>query len=160
MAPLPVAATAVTATYKAGIYRLSVDGGSGEGEYGAGANATIAAQLMPGLIFDKWLGDTNCIASVTSPTTTVTMSDYPLTVMATYWPFSIDAFDPTPEGGQNYRLQWSGAPNRNYRICLTTNLVGGNSQCVISNLNASAIQGEYTLTNPIDDKAFFSIELE
>lgn len=157
---MPDADIAVTATYKAGIYRLSVDGGSGEGEYGAGADAAITAHLMPGLIFDKWLGDTNCIASVTSPTTTVTMSDYPLTVMATYWPFSIDAFESISGEDQNYRLQWSGAPNRNYRICLTTNLVGGNSQCVISNLNATAIQGEYTLTNPVDDKAFFSIELE
>ncbi len=150
----------VTATYKAGIYSLHVDNGTGGGEFGAGATPTITAQSLPGQIFDQWLGNTNQIGSVTSLTTTVTMPGFPMTVMATYWPFSIDAFDPIAGENGAYYVLWAGAPNRNYRICYTTNLVEGSPLCLVSNLNATTVQCEYTLTNAPVGTAFFMMKVD
>ncbi len=66
-------------------YRLTVTGGSGGGEYGAGAVIEITADAAPlGKEFDVWTGDTAGVADVNSATTTVTMSDDEVQLTATY----------------------------------------------------------------------------
>jgi parallel beta-helix repeat protein len=75
----------LTATYVDTTYALTVINGSGTGPYtngqvvGIGANAPAV-----GYAFDKWTGDTQYVASVSSSNTTVTMPAQAIAVTATY----------------------------------------------------------------------------
>lgn len=68
-------------------YNLTVTGGSGSGLYTNGELAAISADTSAnGALFDRWTGDTQYVASVTSATTTVTMPAQAVTVTASYAP--------------------------------------------------------------------------
>jgi hypothetical protein len=85
---VPGANITVTATYRippATQYTLTVNSGSGDGDYSQGAQAPISADAPPsGKVFDQWTGDTAAVANVHSATTTVTMPAANVTVTATY----------------------------------------------------------------------------
>ncbi|MEI7850893.1 MAG: Ig-like domain-containing protein [Kiritimatiellales bacterium] len=76
------------ATYKnlSGLYNLTVNGGSGSGtSYTNGQQVVIVADAPASeKIFDRWTGDTQVVASVTSATTTVTISNSSVALTATY----------------------------------------------------------------------------
>jgi uncharacterized repeat protein (TIGR02543 family) len=78
----------VTATYKAlppTTYTLTVNNGSGSGNYEAGTVVNISANTAPsGQTFDKWTGNTSGIADVNSSSTTFTMGSENASVTATY----------------------------------------------------------------------------
>jgi len=74
---------AVAATYT-DTYVLTVTDGTGSGAYIEGSQVTIAAIVPVGMDFDQWTGNTQCLASVTSATTTVTMPPEYTSVVATY----------------------------------------------------------------------------
>ena len=67
-------------------YRLTVNNGTGDGSYQAGATVSIAADNPPSptQTFDAWSGDTAYLAGVDHPATTVTMPAQDITVTATY----------------------------------------------------------------------------
>lgn len=66
-------------------YTLTINGGSGDGTYAAGAKVSITAGTAPsGQVFDKWTGCDTCVASTTSATTTVMMPAANTTLTATY----------------------------------------------------------------------------
>lgn len=66
-------------------YTLVVTNGTGDGSYTAGQTITIKANApATGKVFDKWTGDIEYIASVTSATTTVTVPEKSITLIATY----------------------------------------------------------------------------
>lgn len=81
---MPSANTTVTATYAAiPLFHLTVNNGSGTGNYPAGTVVAIVANApAAGQAFSTWTGST--VASPTSPSTTITMGAAPATVTATY----------------------------------------------------------------------------
>ncbi|WFB37419.1 right-handed parallel beta-helix repeat-containing protein [Kiritimatiellota bacterium B12222] len=83
---MPGEAVAVTATYQtvSEVYDLTVNSGSGDGEYTAGTVVSISADAAPdGQVFYVWTGDVSTLANASSTTTTVTV-DADVTVTATY----------------------------------------------------------------------------
>jgi len=67
------------------LYTLTVNSGSGDGEYLEDAVVDIDADTAPsGQEFDEWVGDTSGIASLTSASTTLTMPTADQEITATY----------------------------------------------------------------------------
>jgi uncharacterized repeat protein (TIGR02543 family) len=67
------------------VYTLTVNSGSGDGEYVEDAVVNVSASAAPsGYEFDCWTGDTAAVASVSSSSTTVTMPADDVTITATY----------------------------------------------------------------------------
>jgi len=83
---MPSSDAEVTATYAdATTYTLTVNSGSGDGNYQQGQIVDIAADAAPsGYVFDEWTGDTSNIASVTSASTTIAMPGSNAEITATY----------------------------------------------------------------------------
>ncbi|MEI8206294.1 MAG: hypothetical protein WCG03_05395, partial [Kiritimatiellales bacterium] len=64
---------------------LTVNSGTGSGTYTNGQQVEISANApAEGRAFDKWVGNTQNVASVSSESTTVTMSTFPVTLTALY----------------------------------------------------------------------------
>ena len=85
---MPDSAAAVTATYKdipTTLFKLTVNSGTGSGDYLAGTVVTISAAAAPsGQMFDMWTGDTASVANINLSSTTLTMPASVATVTATY----------------------------------------------------------------------------
>jgi hypothetical protein len=67
-----------------GLRLLTVNSGSGSGAYTNGAQVAIAATSFVGMAFARWTGDTQYVASVTSPNTVVSMPDMDVAVTAAF----------------------------------------------------------------------------
>jgi hypothetical protein len=81
---MPGGNISVTAAYRH-VYQLTVNSGTGDGEYPPGAVADIEADPAPsGTIFDQWVGDTSYVAGLDSASTSVTMPSEDMAVTATY----------------------------------------------------------------------------
>jgi hypothetical protein len=66
-------------------YTLTVNSGSGDGDYTASTVVNISANAAAsGYAFDDWIGNTSGIADVDDPTTTLTMPAANQTITATY----------------------------------------------------------------------------
>jgi|GEM_PF-7050143 len=65
-------------------YLLNVNSGTGSGSYTNGTRAPIIATSLPNMVFDRWVGATQYIASVTSTSTFVTMPASNIMVAASY----------------------------------------------------------------------------
>ena len=84
---MPAGNVMLTATYAPVHYTLTVSGGSGSGSYTNQQRVTITANAAAvGMTFDRWTGDTQHVANVTSSTTTVTMPAQHASLTATYKP--------------------------------------------------------------------------
>ncbi len=85
---MPSAAVEITATYKDldNInYALTVNNGSGSGEYPTGEIITLTADAAPsGQVFDQWTGDIETIANINHPETTLVMPASAARVAAVY----------------------------------------------------------------------------
>jgi hypothetical protein len=82
---MPTNAVTLTATYVDVYYALTVTNGIGGGSFTNGTQVAIEANASAvGKEFDRWTGDAQYVASVTSPNTTVTMPATNITVTATY----------------------------------------------------------------------------
>ena len=83
---MPAADVTVTATYKAiEYYTLTVENGSGGGTVASGDTVQIVADApADGMVFDKWVGDVETVADVSTSTTTIRMPAKNATVTATY----------------------------------------------------------------------------
>ncbi|MDR2383018.1 MAG: M12 family metallo-peptidase [Prevotellaceae bacterium] len=79
---------AITATYKVvstNIYRLTVNYGSGSGDYETGAVIPIVGNRpTSGQVFDKWTGDVDGISNVNERSTNFTMGTANAEITATY----------------------------------------------------------------------------
>ena len=81
---MPAANATVTATY-VNVYTLTVNDGTGDGDYEANTVVNIvAADPNVGDIFDVWTGDTANIANVNDANTTITMPAAAAEITATY----------------------------------------------------------------------------
>jgi hypothetical protein len=68
-----------------GPFALTVNNGSGGGSYTNGQQVAIAANAPAvGKTFDRWTGDTACVADILSAATTVTMPGQAVSLTATY----------------------------------------------------------------------------
>lgn len=66
-------------------FQLTVNSGTGSGQYEQGQVVNIAANTAPaGQEFDRWTGDVTVLADANSANTTVTMPNRSVTVTATY----------------------------------------------------------------------------
>ncbi|MEI7850440.1 MAG: hypothetical protein WCH86_01250 [Kiritimatiellales bacterium] len=75
---------------------LTINNGTGGGAYTNETQVLITASNAPaGQAFDRWTGDTQVVASVTSPSTTVTMPAQDVSLTATYK----DVYGLTVNGG-------------------------------------------------------------
>jgi len=75
----------ITYTYSGTLHTLTVNSGSGDGDYTESTVVDITADTAPsGKEFDEWVGDTSGIADVSDPTTTLTMPPANQEVTATY----------------------------------------------------------------------------
>jgi len=83
---MPAANAEITATYTiAPQYQLTVNSGSGTGQYGENVVVDIVADTpATGWYFDEWTGDVAYVADVEAASTTVTMPAQAVTVTATY----------------------------------------------------------------------------
>jgi hypothetical protein len=85
---MPASTATVTANYKDApvtTYALTVQNGTGSGNYAAGTIVNITANTAPsGKVFDRWTTAAGTIANATSATTTFTMPASTATVTATY----------------------------------------------------------------------------
>jgi hypothetical protein len=86
---MPSANATVVATYAdipgPTLYTLSVNSGSGDGDYEAGTAVSISANAPPsGKEFDAWTGDVSGVANTGAASTTITMPSADATVVATY----------------------------------------------------------------------------
>ena len=102
---MPADAVTITATYKdvpATTYTLTVNDGSGSGEYPAGASVPIVAAEPPsGKVFDVWTAASGSFASANSASTAFTMPAEAVTVTATY---KNAPMSPTDKTALNARL--------------------------------------------------------
>ncbi len=80
---MPATHIALTATY-VNVYTLTVNSGSGGGSYTNGQHVAITASNLVGKLFDRWVGDTATVSSITSMSTTVTMPASEVALTATY----------------------------------------------------------------------------
>ncbi|MHC4396058.1 MAG: InlB B-repeat-containing protein [Planctomycetota bacterium] len=72
------------ANYRVGSYLLTVNSGSGDGSYEENEVVAISADVISGLTFAEWTGDTAGIANIFSANTTITMPAQDVTITATY----------------------------------------------------------------------------
>jgi hypothetical protein len=81
---MPASAVSVTATYVS-VYQLTVNSGTGDGQYKAGTVVAISADAAPsGKEFDEWTGDVATVADPSAAATTITMPASDAEVTATY----------------------------------------------------------------------------
>lgn len=99
---VPDSDVALVATYKdsARRYALEVTAGSGSGEYAVGAQVNISADAPPsGKVFDRWSGNVECVASLYSAATTVTMPERAIELVARYKDAAVKRYTLTVTGG-------------------------------------------------------------
>ncbi|GAG33691.1 unnamed protein product, partial [marine sediment metagenome] len=84
---MPYADAEITATYEdiSGGYTLTVNSGTGDGDYSESMVVDIDADIAPsGMFFDTWTGDTGNISDVNDPSGTLTMPASDQEITATY----------------------------------------------------------------------------
>ncbi|HET9523660.1 MAG TPA: FlgD immunoglobulin-like domain containing protein [Terrimicrobiaceae bacterium] len=127
-ATMPSIDVAIAATYSASTSAtLTVNKGTGSGNYAAGTKVTVSADPAPaGLVFAGWTDDTVILESASAPTTKATIPYSAVTITATY--------------------RASGDKIRYYpRSGFTDRLVGG----VFEGTNVDAVTGPYTAIHTI-----------
>ncbi len=81
-------------------FSLTVNSGSGDGNFIAGSTVNISANNAPnGQVFDKWTGNVSGIANVNSANTTITMPSSNVTITATYKVDNTPKFNLTVNSG-------------------------------------------------------------
>ncbi len=102
---MPAANAAVTATYATIDYTLTVNSGSGDGDYDANTVVNISADApTTGKYFDVWTGDTTNVANTSEANTTITMPAANAAVTATYgdYLYALTVTDGTGDGNYAY----------------------------------------------------------
>jgi hypothetical protein len=97
---MPSANASVTATFK-NLFSLTVNGGTGSGNYAGGEVVNIEATVPAEQMFDQWTGDVSGVADVNASATTVTMPESAVSLTATFKsPFTLTVNGGT--GGGSY----------------------------------------------------------
>jgi len=100
---MPDSNISIQATYENVVSQtvfLDVQNGNGSGEYTPGSVVAITADTPPsGQVFDRWVGDVSRVANVNLASTTVTLADVDVMVIATYKDQTSTLFSLAVEGG-------------------------------------------------------------
>jgi sialate O-acetylesterase len=97
-------------------YKLSVNSGSGSGTYLLNATAGVTANPITGQVFDHWSGDTGFLALGNSTTTTATVGQRYVSILATYRVTSAPSgLAAVPEIGK-VTLNWTAMASVHYNI--------------------------------------------
>lgn len=76
---------AISATFRQGLFSLTVEPGTGDGHYVAGRIVGIAADLPPnGMVFEQWNGDIATLINTRLPNTSLTMPTRSIAVTVSY----------------------------------------------------------------------------
>jgi hypothetical protein len=136
------------------VNKLNVNSGSGTGNYALGAHVAINANGNPaGEVFDHWTGDTNLIANVVSASTTVTISQTYISVLAAYRiTGSPPSFTATPQNGQ-VTLTWGSMTSAHYNVKRST-VNGGPYTTLAANLYAT---NSFVDTNVTDGITYYYV---
>jgi endoglucanase len=96
---MPAKDITVTATYKDQLFTLTVNNGSGSGDYAAGTDVAIAADSPDeGMIFDEWTGDVEFIDSISKSSATLIMPSKDIAVTATFTADTLNTIGPVHDG--------------------------------------------------------------
>jgi len=136
------------------VYYLKVNNGSGTGYYAYGAHPAITANGNPtGEVFDHWSGDTNLIVNALGASTTVTVSQPYISVLANYRitgaPPGLSA---VPQAGQ-VTLNWNSMSLVHYNVKRST-VSGGPFINVAANLYAT---NSFTDTNAAEGTTYYYV---
>ncbi len=105
---MPALPVSLTATYEQIVLRnLTVNNGSGSGDYPEGEIITITAIDSIGYIFQSWVGDTEHLSSSTSQSADVTIPTSDISVTATYKEFNLKLIDQSNFSVQSSSSEWS-----------------------------------------------------
>jgi len=113
-------------------YTLTVNNGSGDGTYAAGASVPVAATIPTGQIFDKWLGGGQSIADANSANTTVTMPANDLSITATFKQGGVN--HPPVANNDSYTVQSGQAFSVNTASGILSNDVDPDGDSLISGI--------------------------
>lgn len=90
-------------------FSLTINKGSGSGNYAENANITISANAPDaGYVFETWIGDTQYVASPQNGTTSVSMPAKAITVEATFRDTTNDNIDTTNAVSVMHYAGWEG----------------------------------------------------
>ena len=108
---MPAAGVDITATYRPQLAArpLTVESGAGDGDYLAGTEITITANVPePGFVFERWEGQTAQVANVNRPSTTLRMPQTAVRVRAVYRELPPQEFKLTVRGNASEQLVEAG----------------------------------------------------
>lgn len=99
-------------------YNLTVENGSGDGQYEEGEKISIVADKAPtGKIFDKWItSDSTYLEDVYNAHTTFTMPNHDATITASYKPKTTDTQEPTDPNNPQTPPEEIEQPQQNNQI--------------------------------------------
>lgn len=108
---MPAAPTTITANYKKegsiDLYTLTVNYGTGSGDYEEGTEVDIEANPAPnGSVFNKWLGDTANVMNVTESKTKIVIGKDDVVITASYTP--LEKHELSVVGGFGSGSYWFG----------------------------------------------------
>ncbi len=135
---MPASTVNVTATYVDVEYALTVNSGSGDGNYIAGTEVNISAGAAPsGQVFDNWTGNVS-VDDVNSENTTVTMPASDVTLTANFVSIS---------PGSDITIQAEDYVTKHDNVVDNGTFIGNfsNGRWITYDLNV-AQAGDYTLT--------------
>lgn len=106
----------VSANYK-GKYTLTVDNGTGGGDYFGGQVVPVAATIPPGMVFDAWSGETEYLADPERAETTLLMPERDVAIAAIFKvvPYSVSVVNGWDAGSlPNTAHEGYGEPQGSY----------------------------------------------
>jgi len=118
-------------------YTLTVNDGTGSGQYAENDSVNISATVPAGQVFDAWTGDTQYLADATAASTTVTMPAQNITVTATF------------KGGQPNTYSISGTVSGDVQQGVAVAVDATHSATTDANGNytiSGLVDGTYTVT--------------
>lgn len=90
-------------------YSLTVNNGSGSGDYAEGTSVPISANTPEdGYVFEAWIGDTQYVSSFQNAATTITMPAKAITIEATFRDTTNDNIDTSNAVSVMYYAGWEG----------------------------------------------------
>jgi VCBS repeat-containing protein len=134
-----------TSAALSGTYTLTVNNGTGSGEYEKDTVVEITALVPSGKIFDAWNGDTSYIDDINAPTANITMPASDITVTAAFK-------DPEPD---TYSI--AGTLSGDVSEGVVIKLSNGTATVTDADgsfMFAGLADGEYTLTPVLDGYIF------
>jgi autotransporter-associated beta strand protein len=106
------------------VYLLNVNSGSGTGYHALGTQVNITSSLVSGEAFDHWSGDTGLVSGASNTTTTVSVSQTYISLLANYRITAAPSGLATALEGSQVSLSWNPMSAVHYNLYRATNSTG------------------------------------